>query len=574
MRIGCAKVDITPENVTVGMLGYGVPHNIVSDVHTRLYARAYFIESDNAQASGNICIAVAEIAFITPILKIKVLEILRARYPQAGISEAGLLLCAQHTHSAPGGYSYHPLYNLSTPGLHKEILETYAEGIARAIGNAFNFRKAGRVKLGSGEMEEERKVSFNRSMKAYNANEDVEPLDAENSHLAVNREMTLLLFEDLEGNRLGSVNWYAVHTTSIPNTNLKIHSDNKGYASLYLEEHHRDNPDYAAAFAQGHSGDVTPNYVYDKSKKYNRYWNGPYPDHDRNALFNGRHQFEKALEIEDACKDAEALEDHLDYALQWKDMSGIEIDSRFANGTGNACTSPSCLGMAMFTGTSTDGLGFPDFIIPLARSLCVGVRTYEENMSRFFNNERSAALERKYRAQGVKEVLMETGENRLFGTSDIKNFIMPGMVDKTVEWIKYFARKGAYDIGPMTPQVLPFQILRIGGLAIVSIPFEITTVAGRRLQESLGSALAGAGISQVLLSPYANAYNGYITTYEEYQVQEYEGGHTVFGQWSLAAVTQNCDALCREFLKPGEERRIDSDVLVLPDEAELHRMVY
>ncbi|MCP4199899.1 MAG: hypothetical protein GY762_22375, partial [Proteobacteria bacterium] len=27
----------------------------------------------------------------------------------------------------------------------------------------------------------------------------------------------------------------------------------------------------------------------------------------------------------------------------------------------------------------------------------------------------------------------------------------------------------------------------------------------------------------------------YLTTFEEYQVQAYEGAHTVFGQWSLAA---------------------------------------
>jgi neutral ceramidase len=574
MRIGCAKVDITPDALPIGMLGYGVPNHTVSDIHTRLYARAYFMEPEHDGSQGNVAIAIAEIAFITPILKQRVVEMLQATYPQSGISAENLLLLAQHTHSAPGGYSYHPFYNISTPGLHHGILHIYAEGIANAIGQAFETRSRGTVKIGTGQMEEDRKVSFNRSMKAYNANKDTEPLAEEESHLAVDRTMTLLLFQDEDGNRLGSVNWYAVHTTSMPNTNLKVHSDNKGYASLYLEEHHRDQPGYTGAFAQGNSGDVTPNYIYDRTRKFNRFWNGPYPDHDRNALFNGRHQFEKALEIENAIHEASALSDHVDFALQWKDMSNIEVDSRFAGGREDACTSPSCLGLAMFIGTYSDGLGLPDVIIPLARSLSAGVKAYEENVMKVFKNERSRAQARKYKAQGVKEILMETGENRLFGTSDIKNFFMPGAVDKTMEWIKYFARKGAYDVVAMTPQVLPFQVIRIGELAIVAIPFEITTVAGKRLQDVLESELLGDGIEHVLVCPYANAYNGYITTFEEYQVQQYEGGHTVFGQWSLAAVMQVCDGLCREFQKSNDERSITSDVLPYPEETELHRLVF
>ena len=39
-----------------------------------------------------------------------------------------------------------------------------------------------------------------------------------------------------------------------------------------------------------------------------------------------------------------------------------------------------------------------------------------------------------------------------------------------------------------------------------------------------------------MLCPYANAYSGYVTTFEEYQLQLYEGGHCLFGQWSLAAL--------------------------------------
>ena len=50
---------------------------------------------------------------------------------------------------------------------------------------------------------------------------------------------------------------------------------------------------------------------------------------------------------------------------------------------------------------------------------------------------------------------------------------------------------------------------------------------------------------------------GYVTTYEEYQEQAYEGGHTIFGQWTLAAFQTQFSSLAREMLKPDSERTYD-----------------
>jgi len=573
MKVGTGKVDITPAPGQIGMLGYGISNHVVEDIHTKLFARAFYIEPDDKDQPA-VAIVVSEIAFITPSIRKKTLAILTSRYPEIGISASGLLLSAEHTHSAPGGYSYHPFYNVTTPGFKPDVLELYASGMADAVALAYRNMTKGSIRIGYSHMEPEKQVSFNRSLKAYNQNKDVDPLEEKDRHLAVNRMMTLLQFRDEKEKLLGSINWFAVHTTSMPNTCYKVHSDNKGYAALYLEEHHRENKDYVAAFAQGNSGDVTPNFVYDKSREHNRFWNGPYNDHDRNTHFNGRLQYEKAKEIEEQSAQGLPLSDRTDCALQWKDMRYMDLDPEFTGGVEGAMTSPSCLGMDMFVGTFTDGLGFPDALIPASRSLCKGVRTYEESMTMFFKNRRSEAQARKYKAQGVKDILMETGENRMFGTGDIKNFIMPGAVDKTIQWMKYFAKKGAFDMIAMTPQVLPYQIIRIGEVAIVAIPFEITTVAGNRLQALLESALLGDGIEHVILSPYSNAYNGYITTHEEYQVQMYEGGHTVFGQWSLAAVMQNCHNLCTEFAKNPENRDIVSDELPLPTKEDLKKLMY
>lgn len=572
MKIGVSKIDITPEITGIGMLGYGVPDHIIEGISTRLFARAFFAESNGEST----VIVVAEIAFFTPILRKKIIEQVNKIIPDANLGEDNIMLCAQHTHSAPGGYSYHPFYNISTPGLRTNVLKIYTNGIANAIAQAYLKRTEGSIKFVQGEVEPDKNVSFNRSLEAYNSNEDVELISQKTAHLGVDRNMTLLQFVDSEGKALGSVNWFAVHTTSMPNTLNNIHSDNKGYASLYLEnEYKSENPDYVAAFAQGNSGDVTPNFNYDKSKKYNRYWNGPYIEHDRNALFNGRLQFEQAYELNKQATKQKPLGEEIDSYSICRDMSDMAIDPMFTKGKVGACTSSSCLGLAMFIGTQTEGLGLPDYIIPIADTMSKGVRTYETGLSQLVKNQETMAIKRKYKAQGVKDILMETGVNKLFGTKDIKNFILPNIADKTVEWIKHFDKTGAYDIMPMTPQILPYQIIRIGNLAIVAIAFEITTVAGKRLTKLLRETLIGNnGIEEVILSPYSNAYNGYVTTFEEYQVQQYEGGHTVFGQWTSAAVQQTCFNLANEFLKPKSMRSLASDEIHFPNEKELEKLKY
>ena len=128
--------------------------------------------------------------------------------------------------------------------------------------------------------------------------------------------------------------------------------------------------------------------------------------------------------------------------------------------------------------------------------------------------------------------------------------------------MKIYGRKGALKNKPWTPQILPLQIVKIGNLAIVAISFEITTIASFRLKKTVEDILLGKnGYEKVLLAPYANAYSGYITTFEEYQVQMYEGGHTVFGEWSLAALQTKFDELCKAMLVNKEDRNILHDDL-------------
>ncbi len=95
---------------------------------------------------------------------------------------------------------------------------------------------------------------------------------------------------------------------------------------------------------------------------------------------------------------------------------------------------------------------------------------------------------------------------------------------------------------PLVPNVVPIQLLKIGQLAIVGVPGEVTTMAGRRLKNSIKNAFRNA-INTTAIAAYSNAYSGYITTVEEYNSQQYEGASTLYGPNTLGAYLQEFSTL-------------------------------
>ncbi|MDQ6938443.1 MAG: neutral/alkaline non-lysosomal ceramidase N-terminal domain-containing protein, partial [Actinomycetota bacterium] len=94
------------------------------------------------------------------------------------------------------------------------------------------------------------------------------------------------------------------------------------------------------------------------------------------------------------------------------------------------------------------------------------------------------------------------------------------------------------DQPPAVPQVLPVQLLRMGTVAVLGIPGELTTMAGRRLRAAVLDAMTATGVTHLALGTYANEYAQYITTPEEYGSQQYEGASTLFGPHTLDAYRQ------------------------------------
>ena len=153
------------------MLGYGMYYNIVKGVETDLYARAYVVE--DGTTGRKIVFVNAEIAFITVAVKRGVIKKLERKYPELGFTDDNVFLSAQHTHSAPGGYSHYGLYNMAVPGFVPEVYQVVVEGMVEAIVAAEANKKPGKIKLGGSSFALDKEVAFNRSVKAFNRNPEV-----------------------------------------------------------------------------------------------------------------------------------------------------------------------------------------------------------------------------------------------------------------------------------------------------------------------------------------------------------------------------------------------------------------
>lgn len=557
-EVGAGKADITVKQVGVGMMGYGMFRNIVLGVDAPIYARA-FVFRDNTTGK-KICFVNAEICFITIAIKRGVAKKLLRKNPELGYDQTNLFLTAQHTHSAPGGYSQYGLYNMSIPGFVPEVYQGVVDGIVEAIIQADANLKPAKLRLGTGSFDASVDIAFNRSLDAYNANPEVlEKIPANKTELAVNREMTLLRVDDEQGKPMASINWFGVHTTSISNDNHKISGDNKGFAAKYLEDEIAGNSDgFLAAFAQEACGDITPNYIWDEKKKWTR---GRFEDDFESAKYNGKLQFEKALEIFKEAGSAKEIEGSVDSVLTYVDFRNLKVDPEFANGDQQAMTGSSCHGVAFFLGT-TEGPGMAPVVGALAKFLARIIKRYEYLKGAFLSSEERKRIQDKYKVQGKKDILIETGDRKILGTRNVKRLIIPGWADRNIKVFKEYHKNGSLDDKPWIPQVLPLHLAVIGNIAIAGIPAEMTTIAGKRLNATLLDVLKQRGVERVIISPYANAYCGYITTYEEYQLQKYEGGHTVYGEHTLGAFQTKFKELANQLLKAPEDR--DDQIVVEP----------
>lgn len=507
-QIGMGKSDITPFVKGAGMLGYGQPHNYIKEQATPLFSRTLFLTAGNV----NIVLVNIELCFATISVKDGVIALLRERHEDWNLHHGNVMISSQHTHSGPSGYSHYPLYNFTVPGFSPKILKTIVDGIVLSIEDAFRNRKVSTLTLSSIDIPENENVAFNRSMRAYLANPEAKRLRKDEWHLALDRSMRALIVH-CEGKLTGLYNLFGVHCTSISSFNHRIHYDNKGVASETFEKKH---PGVIAAFAQAAAGDITPNFIFDKKLKRTR---GNSTDQYESAEYNGEIQANYADKL--LKEKSTDVSGEITYAHSYINMKEL--------------AAPAAHGLAFFRGT----IEAPGIPAPLANALKIAAKITKARKLLFDKSNNQEF----YRHHGNKIITIDHRVGELGGLAlkVWKKFPRTNPDPVIKEFIRE-AKSGALETLPWVPEILPLQLIRLGDLVIVGVPGEITYIACERLKKMLKAELK---TENILINSYANAYMGYITTQEEYQEQCYEGGHTVYGQYTLQAILRGFKELAK-----------------------------
>ena len=98
------------------------------------------------------------------------------------------------------------------------------------------------------------------------------------------------------------------------------------------------------------------------------------------------------------------------------------------------------------------------------------------------------------------------------------------------------------------PNTVLFQLIKINDTLVMPLPFEVTTESGRRMAKRVSDEFAtfGKNIKHTWVAGNANGYFGYTTTQEEYARQNYEGGHTLYGQYSTPYLAAQLGKLAKD----------------------------
>jgi len=479
--IGRGVADVTGPPVGVQMWGFVREDQITEGIHFRLFSRAFVIAE--RQTDKRIAFVSVDLGSVTHAMHAEVVDRLGDHFGDV-YSPENVVLSATHTHGGPGGYWHYGVDSPIGSPFFEEHFDAIVDGIVDSIAQAHEDLQPGSIFINEGTVEG---AGANRSIVAYENN----PEDERARYAGpTDTKMTLLKLSDASGD-IGMVNWFASHPTAMTYYNRLISGDHKGHASARFEALQGDG--FVGAFAQSNAGDITPNLNLDNT--------GPGADDFESTRIIAERQLDVAVELFESA--SETLSGSVDYRQTFVNFSYLPVGDEFT-GNGPQTTCPSAFGYAFAAGSTEDGGGNPLF---------------KEGMK-------------------TRNAMIDGAVKQLFGLPDPTERCRECHEDKVI----LFAA-GELD-PPGQTQILPLTLARIGQLTLVCVPAEFTTMAGRRLRETVAEVL-GESTNHVVLVGYANDYGGYVTTREEYATQQYEGGHTLFGPWTLAAYQQEFTRLAR-----------------------------
>mmetsp|Transcript_83783 Transcript_83783/g.236710 ORF Transcript_83783/g.236710 Transcript_83783/m.236710 type:complete len:758 (+) Transcript_83783:84-2357(+) len=552
LQFGTGIYDITGPAADVNLMGYAAPEQTAQGIHFRLRARAFV--AHDPETEKRIAFVSADTGMGSDLVNMRVVEKLTEKLGSAYYTIDNLCISGTHTHSTPAGFLQYVLFQVTSWGFVQESFDALVDGIVEAVAAAHTNLKDGAMHANVGEVDD---ANINRSPTAYDRNPDDEKAQYKYN---TDHDMTLLKITDGDGVGMGQFNWFAVHGTSMNNTNRLLSGDNRGYAS-YLFEREINGPtetvapghgDFVAAFASTNLGDVSPNTMGAKcldtglpcdaitstcdgrNEMCVAFGPGTNGDNMESTEIIATKQYDVAKTLYDTAEtQGTAVEGPVDYRHMFVHMPTYNVS--LPDSAGEATLCPPAMGYAFAAGT-TDGPGMFDF-------------TQGDNSSNPFWNAIAGLLSKptdeEIACQSPKPILLNTGD-----------------IDDPYEW---------------DPAIVPVQILRVGQVFILAVPSEFTTMAGRRLRDAVKAqlvadgAVASADEAIVVISGLSNTYSSYTTTYEEYQAQRYEGASTVYGPNTHRAYVELFEGLASALAKgesvdpgPSPPDLTDKQISLLP----------
>lgn len=495
---GAVSVDITPPP-GMPMGGYSMMANNGIGFRTRLKARIIYINDGQGQATA---LVQTDLTAGSLLLHHKVAA---AVATITGLKASDIVITASHSHSTPVNHFENDFYNKhmsNQAGLDEQYLSFISQQISTGIERAFRQRKAAKIATGRRDIYG---YNRNRALDAYlrnatvnSTNIDIDPADPQAVFTAVNPALYMIRVDVKDSNNqfkpLAAFSSFSVHATALSPAVEVYNADLFAYAQKDLQwqvqQEYATSWPVVHALTTGTQGDMAP-ALPDTGDNYFSHAEVNWPLAKRLGQGIGQ----EALTL------FHSLETQLTTDVKITTAArelNIQSSNRIDDTT--LCQQPA-VGAPVAGGAYERRTPYLS-AIPFFKGGNIMARSW------FFTEG----------CQGNKTHL---------GFKYIQPLLEP---------VSSF------------PNTVLFQLVSINDAVIIPLPFEVTTEAGRRIADNVSREYAASNkpMKYVWVASNANGYFGYATTPEEYTHQGYEGGHTLYGQYSTPYLSAQLSALARD----------------------------
>ncbi len=521
LRAGMARTDITPPP-GVGMAGSGPEGRRSTGYRTRLYVGALVLEDVTGE---RIALVVADLPHITANLhRLAAARLVRT----TGIGADRLIISATHTHSGPGHFYGERQYNASTSrieGYDPRMVGFLVERISDAVSRAVDSRRAATIAWGQVAVPG---VITNRSLEAYCENWEVKQscmhaYGKPDPAQAVDNRLFMLRVDERDGSPIGSYSVFALHGTSIPSLNTLLDGDAHVRIVQRLAAQADSHRPTIHLLANGAEGDVSPVIKRNDCNVPAIGLIDPVP--------MPRGPGEAVDFIQTSAARARACIDHalvqVDRLADTVAASAVQLFRNLTNGRSHGVEIRRAFTTAWLPGN--DGLcGQAE----LGTATAAGAELLEPRVRGW-----------RWLLWPIARLSFEEGKSA---------------VKKTGPWC-HLPKKTL--LGPLQatliagehgfPEVAQLSVVRIDNMLLAAVPAEVTTTAARRILEAIDSASSPTTPQSAVLVGLANGFIQYVTTEEEYQLQHYEGGSTLYGPGTAGFLGRRLVELATQLPKPG-----------------------